>query len=110
MIKNYQGMVSFKDQLIPIEELIGISKDFIFFNPTKIPEGSDFKIQSPDMVFLLDLESHELLRLDEVKEFNLLNSKKELIATSEDLRAEIVESLLTAMEKAYESNGETKCN
>lgn len=88
---NVAVFVSFKDQILRVENLGGLDDKFIFFNPDEMKGQQNWKIQLVDKVFLLIENSDTMLSLDEMEsEFVIVNSRGDNIGNSNDLNPEFV--------------------
>jgi len=87
--------------MLPVEEIIGISSEFILFNSFKVDGVLNFKFQDPKEILLREIGSMETFKLSDLNDFEIYNSNGELILTSNDLKQEVVESVLENFEVLY---------
>jgi hypothetical protein len=81
--------------LIAVEELGGISNDFVVFNPERVGGKPDYKMQTTDTVLLkFEGESELVSLLDYDDEFIIINSKGEVIADSTHTNPDFVEHIV----------------
>ena len=107
--KIFEMYVVFQGNLLRVEEFCCMNENLILFNPDSSDTIPDYKIQLSEKVFLKDLKSDELKKLSDIKElFQIVNSSKEIIATSDDLKLELVEIILDTMEKRINSDNFTE--
>ena len=93
-----RALISFKDQILPVEEIGGIMDDIIVFNPDRTKGGENYKIQLTDKLFVRSENSTELISYCDIEnDFVILNSMDEEIANSNDLHPEFVDALFERM-------------
>ena len=94
-MKRCQIFIPFQGQLIAVEELGGISNDFVVFNPERINGRPDYKMQTTDTILLkFEGESKLISLLDYNDEFIIINSNGEVIADSTNTNSDFVEYLV----------------
>ena len=82
-MKKCQILIPFQGAVLTIEELGGISNDFVCFNPDRSEGKTDYKIQTTDAMLLKFEGSTDLVSVDDYDgEFIIINSKGEVIADS----------------------------
>jgi hypothetical protein len=91
--------ISFKNEIIQVEEIGGINQHFIVFNPEMNNGVPDYRIQFSYLMMLKFENVDKLIPiLDFPDEFIMINSKGEEISRSEDTNPEFVELILEKLE------------
>ena len=86
-----RAFATFKNEIIPVNNVIGIDGALILFNEE---ENGEFKLQLTQFIFV-ENEQKDLIELDQVREFfELINENNEVLINSEDLRSEKVQLYL----------------
>jgi hypothetical protein len=104
------AFVSFKDQILRVEQLGGMDNNFIFFNPDEKTGRPDWKIQLVEKVFLRIENSDTMLTLDELEsEFVIINSSGDEIGNSNDLNPEFVMIMVERLWREVLEESEDLC-
>jgi len=92
-MNQYRAFVPFNDEMMPIDEIIGINSDLCFFNPIRINGNlQDFKIQTSKRILLVDEEGNAKSLTEMRKHFYIINECGEVIADSHNLHPEEIEA------------------
>ena len=94
-MRRCQVFIPYQEGIVTLEELGGINKEFICFNPEMIEGGPDYKIQMADRI-LLKFEGEEGLIsiLDYKDEFIIIDSKGKKITDSLNTNPGFVRQLI----------------
>jgi len=98
MVKCH-AYISYKDSLVQLENIAGISNNIILFNPIKVGDKLDYKLQLADRILLKQNNIEKLIPILEMGEdFCIINSMDEEIFNIDKPNEDFVNLVLQRIE------------
>lgn len=97
-MRRCQILIPFQGAIITVEELGGITNDFVIFNPDRSGDEPDYKVQTADSMLLRFEGENKLISiLDYNDEFIIIDSKGKTITDSLNTNPEFVEHIVNGI-------------